>query len=639
MKYHLQSAPLLLLLLLGSTPSLYAQASVDYNDVALIVNDNSDVSKAISEYFRQKRKIPQRNIIHITTSSNETVDSVTFENIRSQIETYLTTNDMVDTINYLVTTKGMPLRINRSNPSVATSNRSSLESDLMLILGPLSQYIGGPGPIQLNQGYFGSKLHFSRSLLPIYLVTRLDGYTTEDIYRMIDRSGPNTLVDKQSATFILDQDPTPIDGNYNLAMRLVAPLLVERGWNVVLDSSKVYLTEQKNVIGYASWGSNDDNAKNYAENAKPLNTWSPGSLAETYVSTSARSFQPGTTYGQSLIADLIVEGVAGVKGYVFEPTTAALAQVQVLFERYTDSAQDTRFNMAESYAMASPLYSWMDVVIGDPKTSIITSLPPMPAPTIATAVTACSGDSLHLEAPADEYGLHDWYDADSVTVQTAGPPFDNHHPNWIGSGRTLALPPKMPGTYTFTHRNENITGTGFAEVTVTVAEAPIAQMSVPDTVKIGDTVQCLASGGTSYLWDFGDGTPVSEEAAPRHSFATIGQYTLIVTVSNGSCSTSITKRIIVRAASGVESSVGNIAIRVAPNPTAEDLTISIDSEIPGTVTLRLFDAEGRVLLHRTVQAAESAQERLSLREYPSGIYMLEIDTKAGVRRERIVRVR
>ncbi|MCK5560248.1 MAG: PKD domain-containing protein, partial [Thermoplasmata archaeon] len=95
---------------------------------------------------------------------------------------------------------------------------------------------------------------------------------------------------------------------------------------------------------------------------KPHNTWVPGAIAETFVSTGGRSFKITTTYGQSLVADLIREGVSGVKGYVYEPYLTAIAHPDILFDRYT-----LGYNLAESYWYASQLYGWMGTVIGDPK--------------------------------------------------------------------------------------------------------------------------------------------------------------------------------------------------------------------------------------------------------------------------------
>jgi hypothetical protein len=95
---------------------------------------------------------------------------------------------------------------------------------------------------------------------------------------------------------------------------------------------------------------------------QPHHYWIPGAIAETFVSTGGRSFRYGTSYGQSLVADLIRDGVTGVKGYVYEPYLSAIAHPDILFDRYTDG-----YNLAESYYMASNFLGWMDVVVGDPK--------------------------------------------------------------------------------------------------------------------------------------------------------------------------------------------------------------------------------------------------------------------------------
>ena len=85
-----------------------------------------------------------------------------------------------------------------------------------------------------------------------------------------------------------------------------------------------------------------------------------GGIAETAVSTSARTFLP-TTGGQSLIADLISQRVTGVKGYCDEPLLQAVASPTILFDRYTRG-----WNLAESFYAASRFVGWEDIVIGDP---------------------------------------------------------------------------------------------------------------------------------------------------------------------------------------------------------------------------------------------------------------------------------
>ena len=95
---------------------------------------------------------------------------------------------------------------------------------------------------------------------------------------------------------------------------------------------------------------------------RPHMDWVNGSIVETAVSTGARSFNWGTTYGQSLVADILEDGASGIKGYVYEPYLTAVSSPSVLLSSYTSG-----YNLAESYAAANTMMSWMGVVVGDPK--------------------------------------------------------------------------------------------------------------------------------------------------------------------------------------------------------------------------------------------------------------------------------
>jgi uncharacterized protein (TIGR03790 family) len=88
--------------------------------------------------------------------------------------------------------------------------------------------------------------------------------------------------------------------------------------------------------------------------------FAPGSIGDTAVSTSARTFLP-TTGGQSLLADLIAHGLTCGKGDTDEPLLQSTASPPILLERYTSG-----FTMAESFYMASHFVGWEDVYIGDP---------------------------------------------------------------------------------------------------------------------------------------------------------------------------------------------------------------------------------------------------------------------------------
>ena len=356
---------ILQLVIAGAIIQANAQTAT-YKDVLVIINNNSTISDSIGTYFAAARNIPSQNIARITVPTTEEIDSTQFENLRSQVENILTTCNLKDSINYIVTTKGMPLKVKRST---ADAN-SSVESELTQILGPYASSIGKNGYI--ISPYYAKRDNFTRIKYGIYLVTRLDGYTFTDVKGIIDRASSIPATIPTSAMFVLDMDPTrSLEHFLNTNMQRAADSLNVHGLTTKLDTTTVYVTTQSNVLGYVSWGSNDRNCQFYSTNAKPMNTYLPGAIAETYVSTSARSFSTSPVYGQSLIADLIAEGVTAVKGYVYEPYTGAMADVKILFPMYTEG-----FTVAESYYASSYFLGWMDVVIGDPKYRIVSTRVP-----------------------------------------------------------------------------------------------------------------------------------------------------------------------------------------------------------------------------------------------------------------------
>jgi uncharacterized protein (TIGR03790 family) len=362
---------LIAILLIALIPSA-SLGQTSYDDVLVVINNNSTISDQVGTYFASSRNIPAINIARIDVPTDEEIDEGAFISLRSQIEAHLTTNNLVDNINYIVTTKGVPLKVNRGSTFSTSSPSSSVESELTMILGSYSTNIGGNGIVY--SPYYYQTAHFSRAAYGIYLVTRLDGYTFDDVKGLVDRGGPDKFF-SSSGKFVLDQDPdwnSTLPG-LNNSMATAQSILASKTLDPLLDQTTTYLTSQSGVIGYASWGSNDHYASLYTQNAIPHNTWWDGAIAETYVSTSGRTFSSPPTYGQSLVADLIAEGVTGAKGYVYEPYSFAMAIVSVLFDRYTSG-----YNLAESYYMASRSLSWMDVVIGDPKTSIYTIPGSMP---------------------------------------------------------------------------------------------------------------------------------------------------------------------------------------------------------------------------------------------------------------------
>ncbi|MCB0477987.1 MAG: M4 family metallopeptidase [Crocinitomicaceae bacterium] len=79
-------------------------------------------------------------------------------------------------------------------------------------------------------------------------------------------------------------------------------------------------------------------------------------------------------------------------------------------------------------------------------------------------------------------------------------------------------------------------GVGPAYVPYALAdfEAPVTQAcQAPFTVDFSN----LSINGTSFTWNFGDGSPVSNDFSPSHTYSTTGLYTVTLDIDGGACGT------------------------------------------------------------------------------------------------------
>jgi uncharacterized protein (TIGR03790 family) len=146
---------------------------------------------------------------------------------------------------------------------------------------------------------------------------------------------------------------------------------------VIIDDSAAVLSGIADVIGYASWGSNDPDRKHRFLHFK----WLPGAIATEFVSTDARTFrQPPASWEignwndrrtwfvgspQTMTADYIHEGATGASGQVFEPYLTFCPRPEFVLPAYYSGR-----TLAESFYLGIPGLSWMNVVIGDPLTRL-----------------------------------------------------------------------------------------------------------------------------------------------------------------------------------------------------------------------------------------------------------------------------
>jgi uncharacterized protein (TIGR03790 family) len=342
-------------------------------NVLVIVNGASRASDEIGDYYARKRAIPSDQVLRLTLPSTEQISRAVYAaQIERPIAKWLTTHAAQDRILYLVLTKDVPLRISGSTGPDGTI--ASVDSELTLIYRKTAgNAVAVAGSVD-NPYFAGDRpvaeaKPFSHESQDMYLVARLDGYTVEDVKALIDRgSAPSTagrvLLDGR---FELTQSP----GNRWL-VKANETLTKLPGWSdrVVLDITHKPLRDESDVLGYYSWGSNDRTLGTRHPNIR----FTPGALGGEFVSTDARTFQePPATWQvnrtdmvyrgshQSLIGDLIRDGISGVGGSVAEPYISATVRPDILFPAYVSG-----FNLVEAYYLAIPKLSWQTIVVGDP---------------------------------------------------------------------------------------------------------------------------------------------------------------------------------------------------------------------------------------------------------------------------------
>ena len=265
------------------------ESVIDYSDVGVLINNLSEESRTIGWAFVAARNISLDRVFLFNASGTPTGETIN----RNQFNTYFATPflDMLQNrttasgLNYLVTTKGMPLRVSGGN------NKASFDQEFSLLGGAYNSSIGGDYWVTHGYGPLAGKAMepFTRSKYGFFLVTRLTGYTVDTALDLIERANQSL---GQRGTFVLDLATNRNNSGYKFwnddLYTANTTLSQGLGLPVQFDEETEFLTNVSNVMGYASWGSNDGNwNKNYLPNSgfDTLDTsWQSGSRYWTHTS-------------------------------------------------------------------------------------------------------------------------------------------------------------------------------------------------------------------------------------------------------------------------------------------------------------------------------------------------------------------
>ncbi len=155
--------------------------------------------------------------------------------------------------------------------------------------------------------------------------------------------------------------------------------------------------------------------------------------------------------------------------------------------------------------------------------------------------------------------------------------------------------------------------------TTTVVIDPNAVASYTADVTNAPTVAFTntSTGGTSYSWDFGDGSPADLTQNPSHTYSANGTYTVVLTVT-GPCNTITSSQTVTINVTGIDS-YSQDAVTVYPNPSNGIFTVNMNTAAKTTV--EVYNVIGEVV-YSTQLANNSASVDLS--NYSAGVYSMKL---------------
>ncbi|MHB9140092.1 MAG: hypothetical protein ACYC4Q_11880, partial [Victivallaceae bacterium] len=177
--------------------NLWAMPS--YDDVLVVVNDKSPASLEIGEYFRNARKIPSTNVVHVSMKDWQgagveaglaTADEK--KALVDAIKNHITVNKLTDKINYVVLTRGIPMYA--SSPEITGTTFHLTDVYVLFSLSESAADNAIPDIFSRNKYfyYYNTDIlskKFSSENFGYYIVCRLDGPGVNNIKKVIDDTG------------------------------------------------------------------------------------------------------------------------------------------------------------------------------------------------------------------------------------------------------------------------------------------------------------------------------------------------------------------------------------------------------------------------------------------------------------------
>jgi PKD repeat protein len=149
-----------------------------------------------------------------------------------------------------------------------------------------------------------------------------------------------------------------------------------------------------------------------------------------------------------------------------------------------------------------------------------------------------------------------------------------------------------------------------------------------------------ATGGTSFLWNFGDGD-TSTAQYPNHQYTSAGWYHVCLTIKNpaDSCSQTFCDSVYVPSSLGIAGTEGFLSgLSVYPVPFEEVLNFSISSLADAKADVILVDAMGRTVYRQSVMLhSGSTRHMIQPGDIAKGMYLLRVRVNESMMIQKVIK--
>ena len=361
--------------------ALVRLAAGEADNVVVLVNASDSGSADIAKYYTEKRGIPSENIIALKMTTKETVtvrefvDTIYNPLLNALIDqkwmnaVKATGRDSVGRervsiathhISYLVTTRGVPLRIANDPALLETNleqlpkqfqvNNGSVDGELALLASPANLPMTAFVPNPLFSNMKPTRLDAKR----VIRVSRLDGPSVESVTKLIDRSL------QAEAEGLMGRAYFDIGGPHAKGdewMNAAAGLAVKASFDTDFEKTKRPMDGRDRYDApaiYMGW---------YRQNAYgPWRAakWSvpPGAIGFHLHSFSATTVR---STSQGWLGAFVNQGYCATVGNVYEPYLEYTHHPHKLLGALLDG-----HTFGEAAMFSNPALSWQGVAIGDP---------------------------------------------------------------------------------------------------------------------------------------------------------------------------------------------------------------------------------------------------------------------------------